>query len=294
MSEQPYISIIIPSLNSPIINEVILGLLRQKKIDMRYEIIVVGQDESVKIIANDIVKFIYTKEPVSPSQARNLGVYHSSGKILIFLDSDCIADKHFLFHHWNAHIQNEKTIIGGSVTFPNKPFLTLCDNVSSFHEFLPWMPYKEKEILPSLNLSLERSLWNELGGFDTKYLHAAGEDADFSFRAREKKITLLFFPSAIVTHLPNRITFTSILKHAYNFGRFSMKIDSRNRRKLPNLFLKNHVVIRTLSPIYSLFLIIKIVVFERIPVRFWKTLPIIFITKIAWCFGAAEGKRQSK
>jgi len=292
MNIYPLVSIIIPNLNSPIIDQVVFSLWNQKSNVENIEIIVVGQDNFNLIPEIPGLINIHTTKVTPPALARNIGVKSSNGDLLIFIDADCIAFPDLICQHINAHKLHANCIVGGSVTFSNDNFWTFCDNISTFHEYALWMPQIMKETLPSLNLSMMKETWKELGGFNVKYPYAAGEDADLCFRAMKLGKNLLFFPDAKVSHKPERSTFKSICIHAYNFGKYSIKIDPIFDKNKHSIIFKYSVFLRMFSPLLSFLILFKMIFFEKIPIKFWFTLPIVFLTKIIWCFGAADGKKR--
>ena len=129
-----------------------------------------------------------------------------------------------------------------------------------------------------------------MGGFDPNYPKAAGEDADFSYRARKMGSEVVFTPRAIVRHNHKRDSFVSILKHAYTFGEYSIKVDPKYEidKSKSGFIFKHPWLVRVFSPILALSVIVKIIIFERLPLRFWHTLPVVKLAKIAWCFGAGK------
>jgi len=288
------ISIIIPNLNSPIIDQVVFSLWNQKSNLENLEIIVVGQDNFNLVPEFPGIINIHTAKVTPPALARNIGVKFSNGNLLIFIDADCIAFPDLIYQHINAHQLHANSIVGGSVSFSNDNYWTFCDNISTFHEYAFWMPQIMKETLPSLNLSMMKETWEELGGFDVKYPFAAGEDADLCFRAVKLGKNLLFFPDAKVCHKPERSTFKSICLHAYNFGKYSIKIDPVFNKNKYYILFKYSVILRIISPILSFLILIKMIFFEKMPIKYWFSLPIVFLTKIIWCFGAADGKKRFK
>ena len=84
----PAVAIIIPSLNSPIIDEVLDRVLAQDDQDKIEEIVVVGKDESRLIQEQPRIRFIDTGQPVKAPEARNIGIKSTTAEILQFLDSD--------------------------------------------------------------------------------------------------------------------------------------------------------------------------------------------------------------
>ena len=180
MSDNPTVSVVIPNLHSPIIDKAVNSILNQT-VGEKFEILVVGKDMYNRTPAGSNVEFIQTEEITPPGVARNIGVQNSKGNIIIFMDADCIASADFLQQHLNAHEGNVAKLICGSVSFPNDQYFTLCDNLSTFHEYLPNLSPGTRKLLPALNLSLKRSSWDKIGSFNS---NTVAEDADFSFRAQ--------------------------------------------------------------------------------------------------------------
>jgi glycosyltransferase involved in cell wall biosynthesis len=285
MSDKPIVSVIIPNLNSPIIDKAVQSILDQIT-DIEFEIIVVGQDAYNRVPSGPNIKFMQTKDTTPPGIARNIGVKKSKGKIIIFMDADCICAIDFLKQHIAAHKSDTPKLICGSVTFQKDKYWSLCDNLSTFHEYLPNISPGRRKILPALNLSLTRSSWDQIGEFNS---NVAAEDADFSYRAAIKNITPFFYPSAIIYHQPRRSTFDAIVHHAYNFGKYSLQINPIYRENIIFTLIREPFTIRLLSPIIAMFIIFKMVILEKLSFKYWHTLPIVYLLKICWCFGAAVG-----
>ena len=292
MTAYSKISIIIPNLHSPIINQTLDSLLDQD-VSIPYEIIIVGQDKFgiVERYHDERIKFIKTAEPTPPALARNLGAASSTGDYLVFTDSDCVAADDFLEKHLEANQGKPYRLVGGAVSIDtDQNYWTLSDNIATFHEILPHTKPGKRDILPSLNLSLSKKIWTELSGFDPKYPKPAGEDADFSYRARMINSEVIFTPDPVITHIHQRDNLKSILKHAYTFGEYSIKIDPKYKadKSFPDMFIDHPWLLIVFSPILSCGVIMKIIFIEKLPLKFWHTLPVIKIAKIAWCFGAGK------
>lgn len=285
-------SVVIPNLHSPIIDQTIQSLKNQQT-DENYEIIVVGMDKH-KIIPIDEVTFIKTPHPTPPAKARNIGASIAKGDYILFIDADCIAEANWIQEHINIHKNQENPVlVGGGVSFPDSPYLTLTDNVSTFHEYMMHNPKSERLLLPSLNLSVPKSIWNKLGGFDENFPFASGEDSDFVIRAHCQGYKLIFSPSARVEHLPKRNSLPNIINHAYRFGEFSVK----GNKKYWDIIsipwpMKNWALAFVFSPLISIWLILKILFVEKLPIKYWQTIPFIFIYKICWVLGYVKQLRK--
>ena len=286
------VSIIIPNLHSPIIDRTIESILAQKT-RHTYQIIVVGMDKYGLVEKFPQVQFIKTKEPTPPGTARNIGASASTGDYLIFIDADCIAESSWMETHLQCHQSNSKPIIlGGGVTFLSNNYLTLADNVSSFHEYMTHIPKKSIELLPSINLSMAKQIWQKLGGFSSS---RTGEDIEFTLRASMDNIEIIFTPDTAVEHAPNRHQFNQILRHSYQFGQNSVKAKREYWYYLDiPLFMKHWISAVLFSPLIAFGIILKIIFIEKLPFKYWHTLPIVYLTKIAWCFGYSNTIKSSQ
>jgi glycosyltransferase involved in cell wall biosynthesis len=283
------ISVVIPNLNSSIIDKVVNSLLGQST-DLTFEIIVVGQDNPRLIPENIKVRKIITQSVTPPGIARNLGVEISNGKLIMFLDADCIAMPDLLDSHWKAHfsedIQNSSRLVCGSVLFPRRGYLQLCDNVATFHAYMPHLHEGPRRVLPTLNFSIETTDWNHLGGFDETYPFAAGEDADFVDRAKKSGMQAIFTPWPKVLHQHDRKNLKDLLLHAWRFGRYT-KLFRGFRDKVGILFFRFFFLL--CSPIVAAAIVGKILIKSRLPLCYWHTLPVVYLAKLAWCVGVASG-----
>jgi len=213
------ISVIIPSLNSPLIDQVVQAVLAQTISPL--EVIVVGRDESSKLVeltSTPTVRFIDTQRPISPAKARNLGAQQAHGDIVCFIDADAIANPHWLATLQSAH-QHGADIVGGSVALPNGTYWFTCDNIAAFADVLVSASAGTRAYLPSINLSLKRALFNQMNGFDERFPGAASEDTDLCFRLRKAGHSLVFEPKASVTHYSSRHTFAQMWAHLRQYGR---------------------------------------------------------------------------
>lgn len=281
------VSVIVPNLHSAVLGKTIQSLLEQQT-TLSYEIIVVGQDKYGLGPEHPQVKRIYTENPTPPGKARNLGVGQSTGKLIVFVDSDCIVPSDFIDQHTQAHLKYANAIIGGSVEFPLEGYMQLCDNVSSFHEYMTHLPEGTRRVLPSLNMSISRVCWDVLRGFDETFPLPSGEDADFVLRAKQAGMQAIFFPSARVLHMHNRDSLESVLNHARNYGQYSSLM--RSSAGIIPWLTRYPILLYVFSPLIALRSVLLMVFFEELPFKYYKTLPIVYLSKIVWCFGAANSR----
>lgn len=282
------VSIIIPNLHSPIIDRVLSAIKTQEFDLSQVEVLVVGLDGPGLVQTDGLTRMISTRVPVPPGIARNIGVQQAKGEILCFLDADCIPQRTWLRVLLSRYQDPDVHIVGGGVAFPPKNYWNLADNIATFYPYLYTSPAGTRDQLPALNLSLRREVWEVVGPFDERYPRPAGEDADWTTRARLAGYTLYFEPRAVVIHHSARVSFKDLWEHAVVFGQFSIKVDQRYQTilGLPFVF-KNWLLLLLASPIMAFWVTMR-VFRNRALWPFLHTLPAIYIAKLGWCWGASR------
>ena len=154
---------------------------------------------------------IDTKNNFLPlAAARNKAADLATGKKLIFLDVDCIANPN-LVETFDYHLEREDALYQGSVHYltsgwreTNWTYNTLQQQ-SSPHRLQP-KEVKDRNRIPqpyelfwSLCFGIRKKTFLDVGGFDTAYEGYGGEDTDFSFIARSHQIPL-YKTSALAYH----------------------------------------------------------------------------------------------
>ena len=93
MSHLPFVSIIVPVLNSPArVKQCIESSLSQTYPKDKYEIIIVDNgstDNTIRVIEQYPVKILVEKDIQTPYAARNKGIYHAQGEIIALTDANC-------------------------------------------------------------------------------------------------------------------------------------------------------------------------------------------------------------
>ncbi len=284
------ISIIIPNLNSPVILATLRSLQNQAWPEEGGEILVVGRDEANLLAtwADRRVRFIDTSRPVCAAAARNRGIAEAQGDVLIFVDSDCLAQPGWL-ETLLGRMAGGEDVVAGSVTFPADNYWTLADNLSMFHDFMPHMPAGSRPYLPTLTLAIRRHVAEVVGPLDETFPGAAGEDIDWTIRMRLAGFRLYFEPRAQVMHTPPRTGPRGVIRHWWRSGASMTRVRLRYAEDYGTpAAARSPVWLTVLSPLVAGWVSAKIW-WQHPPLRsHWKAWPVVFATKLLWCWGGAS------
>jgi glycosyltransferase involved in cell wall biosynthesis len=204
------ISVIIPNFNrANALPKTLESLLNQTDNSAITEYIVVDDgstDESVTIIGefqekSQIQLKLIRHANKGPAAARNAGVKASTGEVLLFWDSDMIAEKRLIYHHSRIQSEETRSVAAGALRFwPPAMATSFSRNMNSGRldedQYGRGTP-SFQEVLSS-NFSIQKALFWEIGGFDESL--RAYEDIDFSYRAMKAGIELIFCRDAIGYH----------------------------------------------------------------------------------------------
>jgi GT2 family glycosyltransferase len=251
------------------------------------EIVVIGRDELQLMPQHEQVRFVDTIRPITAAQARNLGITHTSGDHIIFLDSDCLAQPGWLQAHIDAYRAGHR-VVSGSVLPVGDNYWHLSYNLTLFHEILSSEPPGPRDFLPSLNLAVSREVIDIVGGMDEAIVRV--EDVDWTTRMRRAGFQPVFWPQAVVRHQHNRTTLPLLWRDcaASGFNMRSLRLAQADLLQAPGV-LRHRKLVLLLSPAIALWATIRIARARPQLVRsYWRTVPAIYISKIAWCWGASR------
>jgi len=281
------VSIIIPSLNSPIIDQVITQLQQQTAWTQIGEIIIVGKDNLKLVREDNIVCIIDTEQPVSAPTARNIGIKASQSDILIFLDSDCLPQSDWLEQIIKAQSAGHLVVSGG-VLPKGTNYWSLTYNLTMFHEFSTTLLPGKRNYLPTLNLSVNRQVIEKIGLLNENL--DRGQDIEWTARMASAGYIPYFWPNAAIFHHHNRQTYRDVLKDCARSGYHMRQIRLKNPKQLQApIFLRSKFLILLFSPVIALWAMLR-ALWKRpsLFLKNWHTLPAIFLTKLAWCWGASR------
>ena len=228
----PRVSVIISAYNAEnTIEDLIKSLSKQTFSKEKTEIIIVNDcsDDRTLEILERLVKQDYQfvifshEENKGLSAARNTGIRNSSGRILIFLDSDMIVNEHYIENHVNYHNNRQVIgVMGGIIPKENlkidKYQKYLYRSRRGARKFSPKasIPYN---VFLFNNSSIKRIVLDECGMFDENIKVYGGEDTEFSFRISQKYPDGLFCSFMLIAIHNHYRSFQDSLKILKKFAK---------------------------------------------------------------------------
>jgi GT2 family glycosyltransferase len=272
-------------LDSPVVDRAVDAVCTQRGARAD-EILVVGRDGHRRLAGRGGARLLITDGPRLPGAARNEGVAASRGDLIVFLDADCVPEPDWLQAHVSRH-QSGEAVVGGAVLWDDGPYWQLADNLSMFHEFSRWSTAGYRPYLPTLNLSVARRVFAAVGPMDPGL--PRGEDLDWTIRAGRLGFRPYFEPQARLWHRPARSSPQAVWSHWHESGRWLVGV----RRRHPDAFgaptwLYGRGALLGLSVFMAARATARLYVPGRPGARYPRTAPAVFLTKLAWCLGAAR------
>jgi len=239
------ISVIIPCYNaSKTIERAIDSVVTQTYKD--FEIIIVddgssdnskGVIDKLKKAYRDVSIYYYYQSNFGPATARNYGVSVSKGSLIAFLDADDTWHPEKLFVQVRTIQQYNIRFVGASFTYDDFEEVGYCD----FRE-VQLIRLLFYNCFPTPGVMMERSLFDELGGFDENLRYA--EDYDLWLRAvQQTKLVLIKNPKLVRLY---KFAFgkKGLSSHMYSMFRGEKKVylklyRGEGIRLLPYIFLIN-------------------------------------------------------
>jgi len=195
------ISVIIPNHNGSSTIEMCLNAVFSSSHE-DFEVIVVDDgstDGSVGIIGRFPCKLVRLKKRSGASKARNTGASHAEGRLLFFIDADCIVQKNTLVAAEKSIGKRTDTIVGGTYTrLPyDDSFFSVFQSV-----FINYSETKkdEPDYVATHAMVIEREIFMKSGGFPEDFLPII-EDVEFSHRLRRAGYKLRMDSGILVTHI---------------------------------------------------------------------------------------------
>ena len=216
VTENPLVSIVIPVYNQFEYTYACLRSIFEHTEGVPYEIII-ADDCSSDLTKNitEIVKGIYVVKTEKQSyflRNCNHAARYTKGKYILFLNNDTQVQKNWLSPLVTLMDSDEKIGMAGScLVYPDGKLQEAGGiiwndgsawNYGNGHNpALPEYRYvKEVDYISGASIMIRRWLWDEICGFDERFIPAYCEDSDLAFTVRQKGYKVVYQPASIVVH----------------------------------------------------------------------------------------------
>lgn len=215
MSESPAkttCSVIIATYNRPEALAVTLDDLARQSLQAD-EVLVIDQsiDETGRpldqsgTLRNPRLKYFYG-HPANAQKARNFGIRHAIGHVLLLVDDDMRLPEGFVEAHMRNYADPVVGGVAGQVLKPGQkpqdrlPRQCIQDRAGWVRFPLNYAHRTEIANWPSCNGSVRKRLAVAVGGFDEQFTRTLFDDTDFSKRLADAGAKIVFDPEATALH----------------------------------------------------------------------------------------------
>lgn len=163
---------------------------------------------------------LIVQQNAGPAAARNRGAAAAQSRFIAFTDDDCRPASDWLLLLARRLMQFPERAMGGRTLngLPSDRCSTASQLLISFL-YSYYNPHPEDaRFLTTNNLVVPRDRFEELGGFDTRFLRAAAEDRELCDRWLQRGWKLTYVPEAVVYH-EHQMTLRSFWRQHWTYGR---------------------------------------------------------------------------
>ena len=227
-ADEPIASVIIPLYHSSGTLEGCLEALAAQT-ESRFETVLVdssGDDRARAIAARyNRTTYLRSERRLRPQAARNYGVRHAKGRLLIFTDPDIYPAPDWIETLIQRH-EESPAILFGAIACHGRRWVDLGVHLVKFNICLPGGEPRPVPLGWSGNVLITREVFDRLGGWDTA--HTQG-DSSFSARARQAGCELRMEPSAVVFHDHEGVSLRGLFRERYARGREFARMEAAGK-----------------------------------------------------------------
>ena len=213
--ESPEVSVVIPVYNQFDYTYNCLKSILKHSGDVSYEIII-GDDCSddytsriTEIVTG--VKVIRNEENLRFLLNCNNAAKYANGEYILFLNNDTQVQDNWLKPLVDLMADNTIGMVGSKLVYADGRLQEaggiLWKDGSAWNygnKMNPEDPeynyVKEVDYISGAAIMIRKSLWNEIGGFDERYVPAYCEDSDLAFEVRKHGYKVVYQPLSVVVH----------------------------------------------------------------------------------------------
>lgn len=227
MTESIIFSVVIPTFDRPEkLTTCIEALTKLNYPHNCFEVIIVNDGGTIPLEAiitpfqSNINITLINNSHCGPAKARNTGAEYAQGKYLAFTDDDCTPRVNWLKNLADEFNNTPDRLIGGKTinALTDNLYSTasqlLIDYLYSYYNSNPQLA----KFFASNNFALPKKLFEEIGGFNTSFPLAAGEDREFCDRLLYQDYSMFYAQNVEIYH-SHYLTLRSFWRQQFNYGR---------------------------------------------------------------------------
>jgi len=214
--KNPIVSIVIPVYNQIDFTYKCLLSIEKYTKDVPYEVII-GDDVScdgTMYLGNYVNHLKISKNKINTGFLKNCNnaARLAEGKYVLFLNNDTIVTEGWLSALVNL-IENDKSIgmVGSKLVYPDGRLQEAggiiwsngfgCNYGKFDDPNKPQYNYvRDVDYISGAAIMLSKELWDNIGGFDERYVPAYCEDSDLAFEVRKAGYRVVYQPKSVVIH----------------------------------------------------------------------------------------------
>jgi hypothetical protein len=170
---------------------------------------------------------------------RNVGVGAASGEVIVFTDSGCVPEDHWLERLIAPIVEEGEMVTCGPARDKNP-------SIYSGGRWWGSAGAGYVDAAATINLAFRRELFDSVGGFDESF--GAAEDLDFTWRLGDAGHQLRWVPDAVVRHDWGGTQ--RQLRRSLAYGRGWARLLRKHRQRIPPVAVQNPVLF-----VYPLFIL---------------------------------------
>lgn len=239
-----FFSIIVPTYNRPDrLRQCLEALAHLAYARDRFEVIVVDDGSTmpleplIEAVRPRLDVTLLRQANAGPASARNAGAARSRGTFLAFTDDDCMPQPGWLTAFARRLAEHPDHMVGGRTVnaLTGNPFAAASQRLIDYLYTYYDAAAGRAAFFTSNNMALPKARFESLGGFDTTFPRAAGEDRALCDRWLHAGYEMTYAPEAEVLHAHNLNGRTFWRQH-FNYGRaaytFHQQRMQRGQRRL--------------------------------------------------------------
>jgi len=226
--QEPVVSVVTPTYNRRrSLERLLRGLRAQTYPFASFELVVVddGSDDDTLAYLHQVelpfALTVHQQSHAGPAAARNLGVMHARGRLVVFLDDDVYPDPRLLAEHVATHAEAGDLVVIGPMLPPRgwpRPAWVRWDEETLQTQYRAMLAGEwacSPRQFYTANASVLRTRFVEAGGFDRRFKRA--EDVELAFRLQDAGARFIFNPRAEIQHYATR-SFTAWRQTPFQYG----------------------------------------------------------------------------